>query len=87
MEIVKKASSGGKRSVTFRGVSHEPELLMDVRFFCQKSGRKLVEVLKEDTRLRSESDRYFIFFRPLQDCYVYILQEDSTDTVSLIFPE
>jgi len=38
-------------------------------------------------RLRSRLDKYFIFLRPAQDCYAYILQEDSKGKVDLIFPK
>lgn len=86
VEIVKKPGSGVKtRSVSFRG-ANEPEVVMDVGFFYQKSGERQIKVLKEDSRLRSRSDKYFIFLRPAQDCYAYIIQEDSSGKVDIIFP-
>lgn len=87
VEIIKKETAGeGTRSPSFRGVEREPELTMDVGFFYKKSGDNLVHILKEDTRLVSCSDKYFMFFRPAQYCYAYILQEDSSGTVDIIFP-
>jgi outer membrane protein OmpA-like peptidoglycan-associated protein len=86
VEIVLKPTGEQKtRSVTYRS-EEEPEVIMDTGFFFQKSGSKMVEVLKEDSRLRSGIDRYFIFFRPLRDCYVYLIQEDSKGSIALIFP-
>lgn len=86
VEIAVKPAAGKKtRSVSFRSVN-EPEIVLDTGFFFQKSGGELVEVLKEESRLHSRLDKYFFFFRPLQDCYVYLLQEDSKGNVDLIFP-
>jgi len=88
VEIVKKPGSGVKtRSVSFRGVANEPEVVMDVGFFYQENGERRIKVLKEDSRLRSRSDKYFIFLRPAQDCYAYIIQEDSRGSIDLIFPK
>lgn len=90
VEIVKKTGGtvtrgvGGTEEIR---VTDEPKIAMEAGFFYQKSGEKMVNILNEDKRLRSRSDRYFIFFRPLQDCYAYVIQEDSKGNVSLLFPE
>lgn len=84
VEIVKRTIGRIKtRSFSYR----EPKIVVDAGFFYQRSGGKFVEVLKEESRLRSRSDRYFIFFRPLQDCYAYVLQEDPRGKVDLLFPQ
>jgi len=89
VEIIKVSS---KRTQT-RGVSTQVDvienkkLVMDVGFFYQRKEGKLVEILKEGTHLRSKVDRYFIFFRPLQDCYTYLLQEDASGRIDLLFPK
>jgi len=88
VEIVRKPAGGeGTRTASFRGVGVEQNITMDVGFFYQRSKERQVKVLKEGTRLRSRLDKYFIFLRPAQDCYAYILQEDSKGKVDLIFPK
>lgn len=87
VEIIRKEGRGeSMRSASFRGVADEPQLSMDVGFFYQKQGETQVKRLKEGSRLRSGKDKYFIFFRPAQDCYAYILQEDSKGKVDIIYP-
>jgi outer membrane protein OmpA-like peptidoglycan-associated protein len=88
VEIIRSENYGVRtRSVSFRGVGSESKLSMDVGFFYQKHGQKQVNRLNEGSRLRSGMDKYFIFFRPVQDCYAYILQEDATGKVDIIFPQ
>ena len=65
----------------------EPKIVVEAGFFYQNKGSKTVKVLTEDVRLISLKDRYFIFFRPLQDCHVYIIQEDENGGISLLFPD
>lgn len=88
VELVKHPGGrpAGARSVSFRERGSE-EIKMDLGFFYQREGEKLVKILEEDSRLRSRSDRYFLFFRPLQDSYVYVIQEDSKSKIALIFPQ
>ncbi len=93
VEIAKKTGEivtegGTTRSVT-RGIGGmiEQRIILDTGMFYQKKGENMVNVLKEDSRLRSRLDKYFIYFRPLQDCYAYIIQEDSKGKVDLLFPE
>lgn len=74
------------RSASFRGFTFEPNLIVDSGFFCQNGKDDRFEILKEDSKLRSGSSRYFMFFRPAQDCYAYILQEDSSGGIDLLFP-
>jgi len=71
---------------SFRG-GNEPKLILDTGFFYMKKGEKQVKILKEDSTLRSKEDKYFFFFRPYQDCYVYIFQEDSQKKIDLLFPQ
>ena len=88
VEIIRKEDGGvHTRSGSFRGVGSESELSMDVGFFYQKQGEKQVKRLKEGSRLRSGIDKYLMFFRAVQDCYAYILQEDATGKVDIIFPQ
>lgn len=91
VEIAKRGSVEGGPTwgiSTQRDLIEEQDVRMDLGFFYQKEGSKLVEVIQDEkSRMRSRSDRYFIFFRPLQDCYVYILQEDPKDIVDLLFPQ
>lgn len=87
VEIIRKAGHGERtRSASFRGVAGEPQLSMDVGFFYKKQGETQVKRLKEGSRLRSGKDKYFMFFRPAQNCYAYILQEDSKGKVDIIYP-
>jgi hypothetical protein len=37
--------------------------------------------------LTSGKDRYFVYFRPVQECYVYLIQEDSTGNLDILFPK
>jgi outer membrane protein OmpA-like peptidoglycan-associated protein len=62
------------------------KIRMELGFFSLKEKKRQVEVLKEGSRLKSHADKYFFFFRPLQDCYVYILQTDSGGNIDLLFP-
>jgi len=56
-----------------QGLKYEPE-------------NELSQQLVAQIRVRSRSDSYFLFFRPLQDCYVYVLQEDVAGTLDILFP-
>jgi len=90
--VVKYQEAGGSekertRKITQRD-SNSRKLTMEIGFFYKMAEERTVKVIRdEETRLRSHLDNYFIFFRPQQNCYVYILQEDSADSVDLIFPE
>ena len=74
------------RSASFRSFTFETNLIVDSGFFCQNGKDDRFEILKEDSKLRSGSSRYFMFLRPAQDCYAYILQEDSSGGIDLLFP-
>ena len=91
----KEAGSGG---ATTRGIAHagevnvnkpveEPAIVIDTGFFYQRDGGSLVNILKSDTILNSKSDKYFIFFRPVQDCYVYVIQKDSRGNFDILYPK
>jgi outer membrane protein OmpA-like peptidoglycan-associated protein len=87
VEIVKRPSLQGQtRSLSFRDSGNEPDLKIDMGFFYQKSGDKKVKALDESDTLKSRADKYFIFFRPLQDCYVHIIQEDQTGKIEVVYP-
>ncbi len=92
VEIVRKEAEvvtvEGRTRTAVRGKGGvvEPEIILDTGFFYQRYGETLVNPLKEGISLRSRSDKYFIFFRPSQNCYVYILQEDSKGNLNLLFP-
>lgn len=89
--IIRKNIYGGERA---RGLDfskrkekiEDKKLILDLGFFYQKEGDKVVKILQEDTRLRSKSDKYFIFLKPSQDCFAYVLQEDSQGKTHLLFP-
>jgi outer membrane protein OmpA-like peptidoglycan-associated protein len=78
-----------KNSVTTRGVQLgervEPVIALEVGFFTRSAGGRIAR-LTDETSLRSKADRYFVFFRPSQDCYVYVLQEDSQGSRVLLHP-
>ena len=85
VEIIKRkgmiVAEGGIRGVV------EEKIALEAEFFYQKGGEREFRILKEGTSLTSGKDYYFIFFRLLQDCYVYILQEDSSGKIELLFPK
>lgn len=93
VEIVKKIGEtvtrglGGTVEIKPADEPKINKLAIDAGFLYQKSGEDMVKILREDNRLRSRSDKYFIFFRSLQDCYVYVIQEDSMGNISLLFPQ
>ena len=90
VEIIKRkgmmVAKRGKAEILIRDIE-EPKIALEAGFFYQRHGKREFRILKEGTGLISEKDYYFIFFRPLQDCYVYILQEDSKGKVELLFPK
>lgn len=94
VEVVKKDAwpvpqQGRTRSASADGASLRPtdeqRLAMETGFLYEKSDEKQLRVLREDATLHSQRDRYSIFFRPIQECYVYVLQEDAKG-VTLLFP-
>jgi|GEM_PF-1075277 len=93
VEIIRKTGEvitvEGRTSIVTRGRGGiiEQKIILDTGFFYQKGGETLVNALKEGSILHSKSDKYFIFFKPEQDCYVYILQEDSKGNLEILFPE
>ena len=64
--------------------STKEDLSLVVTFLYDKGGK--VEKMYDGLTLRSERDYYQIYFRPLQDCYVYIFQVDSHGIISRLFP-
>jgi hypothetical protein len=72
-------------TVDFRARSGS-KIAMELGFFRRKGGSNQVELLLEDGSLRSRSDGYFLFFRPEQDCFVYVLQQDSSGKTVLLTP-
>jgi len=75
---------------TSRGVSRtdgdESKIILETGFLLKMKESGKLEVLKEDSRLRSKSDGYAIFVRPHQDCYVYVFQKDASNKISSLFP-
>lgn len=95
VEIVKrteeKTRMGGitrslKKSSSFRG-GNEQKIEINSAVFYKKEGENTIKILKEDDELRSVKDMYFIYFKPYQDCYFYIIQKDSRGKVDLLFPK
>jgi len=70
--------------VSFRE-TFEPDITLDAGFFSQTASGRVAR-LTEESRLRSQGDRYFLFFRPQQDCYAYVLQEDTAGKRTLLYP-
>ncbi|MDL1964974.1 MAG: DUF4384 domain-containing protein [Deltaproteobacteria bacterium] len=62
---------------------------MDVGFLYKngKSGRQMQIKSDGTSVLRTDKDPYQIFFRPHQNCYVYLLQKDSAGKWYILFPE
>jgi outer membrane protein OmpA-like peptidoglycan-associated protein len=93
VELVKRptdvVSERGTTRSAVRGVigAVEPPIILETGFFQQRAGSGLVESLNEGSTLRTRSDRYFAFFRPAQDCFVYLMQEDARGNIHLLFPE
>lgn len=93
VELVKRpaevvAERGTTRSAV-RGVAGAvgPPIILETGFFQQRAGSGIVESLNEGSILRTSSDKYFVFLRPLQDCFVYLLQEDAQGNIHLLFPD
>lgn len=89
VEIVKTAGikETTRGSSAAAGLSMGKIVQVEAGFFYQKNGEDLIRIISdEQTRLRSRLDRYFIYLKPLQDCYIYILQEDSSGKFELVFP-
>ncbi|MCX5814307.1 MAG: tetratricopeptide repeat protein [Proteobacteria bacterium] len=93
VEIIRKAGyAGSTRGIQTRSISSAPEttveqkVIVEAGFFFQKKGERKIKILKDGMSLKSRSDRYLIFFRPLQDCYVYVVQEDAKGNVNILFP-
>ena len=72
---------------TQTGALADKRLAVEAGFFYQKGPGEPIYPLEGKVSLRSRKDRYFMFFRPLQDCYCYLLQEDSRGSLDLLFPE
>jgi len=91
VEVAKKPfveSKSGTRSLTrsFRDPG-EKSVKLELGVLYSRGGSNKVSVLKsEETTLHSGSDKIFFFFRPLQDSYVHILQEDSKGNLFMIYP-
>lgn len=69
--------------------ARENQLSMDVGFLYKdgKSGLQM-QIRSDGTSvLRTDKDPYQIFFRPHQNCYVYLLQKDSAGQWYILFPE
>ena len=94
VEIIKRTGKIAGKNDGTRGVSSqaslvsERKLTVDVGLFYQRGpGRPVYSMQDEKTILRSHRDRYFVFFRPVQDCYCYLLQEDGKGHVDLLYPK
>ena len=90
VEINKKAV----QQETSRGfaVTAKPDdktpLVVDVGFMYQNGQGNPVHGIKDGiSQLASGRDRYFVYFRPTQKCYVYLLQEDAKGHMDILFPE
>ncbi|MBM3285091.1 MAG: tetratricopeptide repeat protein [Candidatus Aminicenantes bacterium] len=90
VEIIRRqagAQAGATRTLNLTKVKlEEAGIALDTGFFWMPQDGDTVKAFEEGTPLRSRSDRYFVFFRPLQDCYVYVLQEDSSHRMELLYP-
>lgn len=62
----------------------EEKLAVEVNFFYENNG--VARELKNGVTLRSRVDYYYLYFKPEQDCYVYIYQVDSSGAVYQLFP-
>lgn len=91
VEISKKAV----QQETARGVVVTPKryddetpVVVDVGFMYQKGQGNPVQAIKDGiSQLVSGEDRYFVYVRPIQKCYVYLLQEDAKGHMDILFPE
>ena len=77
--------SGPAATRSFRNTAGQP-LSFDMGFFYKNPGSPKVGIIDDEgTDLRS-SDQIFFFFRPLQDSYVYILNEDNSGKLTMLHP-
>lgn len=57
-----------------------------LRLAIMKRGGNTVSVLKEGDALTS-GDYYGVFFEPAQESFVYVLQQDTTGKIDVLFPD
>jgi outer membrane protein OmpA-like peptidoglycan-associated protein len=82
LEAVRSSGSDGKTEPPTSRIA------VDVGFLYHdgKTGHKAQMDPGGRTVIRTGTDFYQIFFRPLQSCYVYLLQKDSTGKWYILFP-
>jgi len=62
----------------------EEKFSVAVSFLYEKDGK--ADKMYDGVCLRSEKDYYQVYFRPEQDCYIYIFQVDSYGMITRLFP-
>lgn len=77
VEIVRFSKSGGDGPRSSGGKEKPIFLATGFIYQDEKTGLKRTISPAGDSRLKTGKNPYQIFFRPDQDCYVYLLQKDS----------
>jgi hypothetical protein len=88
VEIKRLDKGGSKNSSAVPEPSDKEKIALDLGFLYRdgKVDRRVIIRSDGSTVLRTGKDPYQIFFRPHQDCYVYLLQKDSDGKWHLLFP-
>ncbi|PON15154.1 hypothetical protein C2W62_25335 [Candidatus Entotheonella serta] len=70
-------------------VTKPPHLVLDVAFMYKLNQTGVIKPIRADgtTVLRMGQHSYRIFFRAQQMCYVYLLQQDASETWYRLFPQ
>ncbi len=79
----------GKMSLESGSASGRGRIAVDLGFlYGDGSTDKLSQISSDgQTVLRTGKDLYQVFFRPRQNCYVYVLQKDATGKWYVLFPQ
>ncbi len=83
VEIAKLPNPHSTRSLNS---TEDSELAYELGVFYKKSGHKGINTIYTDNVQLENNDKIFLFFRPAQDSFVYILNEDSDSNFTLIYP-
>lgn len=67
-------------------VPTKPKIGIELRLMILKRAPDDTVTLLEEGDVMTSVDRYGIFFEPPEDAWVYVLQQDSTGTIELLFP-
>src|SRR5262249_48329163 len=76
----------GETSLPDGKTTQEQTAPLALRLVVLKRHGDTVSVLKEDDALTA-GDYYGVFFEPAQESFVYVLQQDTTGKIDVLFPD